>query len=101
MCSGSSLAEVSIVSPLDGFSSSTGNAAFSPPETMIISHSFPPISVKIAEKIKGGKFIEMKELMPDNVANTCKYCLLYIEIPLKFNYYFEINSKINQTNYKK
>ena len=78
MCSGSSLADVSIVSPLDSSSSSTGTAAPLPPEAMIISHSFPPISVKIAEKIKGGKFIEMKELMPDNVANTCKYCLLFV-----------------------
>ena len=65
--SGGSLADVPIVSPLDGSSISTGIATSSPPEAMIISNSFPPISGKIAEKIQKGKFIEMKELMPDKV----------------------------------
>ena len=64
---------------------------------MIISHSFPPISGKIAHKIKGGKFIEMKELMPDNVVlrsqwadsgySTANIKLREIEGPLLWGFY--------------
>uniref|UniRef100_A0A1X7URC3 Uncharacterized protein n=1 Tax=Amphimedon queenslandica TaxID=400682 RepID=A0A1X7URC3_AMPQE len=72
-------------------------AELSSPEAMIISHSFPPISGKIAEKIKGGKFIEMKELMPDNAALKLQWAdlgsntsmkLREIEDPLSWAFYF-------------
>uniref|UniRef100_A0A1X7U313 Uncharacterized protein n=1 Tax=Amphimedon queenslandica TaxID=400682 RepID=A0A1X7U313_AMPQE len=65
---------------------------------MIISHSFPPISEKKADKIKGGKFIEMNELMPDNAvlksqwadsgSNTMSMKLREIEDPLSWVFCF-------------
>ena len=73
-------------------------SASTAPDPMIVSHSFPPIPGKVAERIRGRKFVEMKELMPDNAALRTQWAesgfsssslrLREFDDPLSWAFYF-------------
>ena len=65
---------------------------------IIVSPSFPPVPGKVAERIRAGLFVEIKELMPDNAALKLQISdlgagsspakLREVEDPLAWVFYF-------------
>uniref|UniRef100_A0A1X7T113 Uncharacterized protein n=1 Tax=Amphimedon queenslandica TaxID=400682 RepID=A0A1X7T113_AMPQE len=65
-----SLLGVSLMNGISLHSSSldSGEVATCIPAQVTVSQSFPPVPGKVAERIRSGMFVEIKELMPDNAA---------------------------------
>ena len=48
--------------------SAPSNACVTSAQPLILASSYPPVPARLVDKIRAGGYVEMKELMPDNIA---------------------------------